>query len=178
MIPVVHRMKSANRSPITIDGAVILRLSGRTADNQLIEAAAIVYISPDTNTFYLSMEVMIQLRIIPKTFPQMGAVMDNQLNVTAVTTSTLLAPCGCLIRTKPPPRYKNLPFAPVVENVSKMKERLLADYASSTFNQCEHQVLPSMDGPELEIHVDPDAKLMNFTTPAPVPLYWQDIVKN
>ena len=170
-------MKSANRSPITIDGAVILRLSGRTADNQLIEAAAIVYISPDASTFYMSMEVMIQLRIIPKTFPQMGAVIDNQMSITAVT-SKLLAPCGCLIRTKPPPRYTNLPFAPVVENVSKMKERLLADYASSTFNQCEHQVLPSMDGPELEIHVDPDAKLMNFTTPAPVPLYWQDIVKN
>ena len=60
LIPVAHKMKSANRSPISIDGAIIAKLSSVTTDNQLIVAAAIVYISPDANTFYLSMEVMIR----------------------------------------------------------------------------------------------------------------------
>ena len=178
LIPVAHKMKSANRSPISIDGAIIAKLSSVTTDNQLIVAAAIVYISPDANTFYLSMEVMIQLKIIHKTFPQVGSAVDSQLDVNAVSTSQRKSPCGCLTRTKPPPRYSELPFAPTLENVPKMKQRLLSDYASSTFNQCEHQMLPSMDGPDLEIHVDPNANLMNFTTPATVPLHWHEKVKN
>ena len=102
LIPVIHKMKSANRSPISIDGAIILRMSGKTADNRVIEAAAIVYISPDATTFYLSMEVMMQLRIINKTFPQVGAVIENQMNITAVASTKTKAPCGCLQRTKPP----------------------------------------------------------------------------
>ena len=180
LIPVSHNMKSANRSPISIDGAILLRLSGRTADNIIIEAAVMVYVSPDANTFYLSMEAMIQLRIVPKTFPQVGAAwIDTQHTISAVSAfrADSTAPCGCLRRTKPPTRYSELPFEPVMENVTKMKERLLTDYASSTFNQCEHQQLPSMEGPELEIHIDPNAKLVNFTTPATVPLYWQASVK-
>ena len=178
LIPVLHTMKSANRSSISIDGAIILRLSGRTADNHELEAAAIVYISPDATTFYLSMEVMMQLRIIPKSFPQVGAALNTRSHVSSVSTLNITAPCGCLKRTKPPPRYKELPYPLVFQNVSKMKERLLTDYASSTFNKCEHQLLPSMDGPELEIHVDPNAKLVNFTTPATVPLHWHEKVKS
>ena len=34
-----------------------------------------------------------------------------------------------------------------------------------------------MEGPELEIHVDENAKLVNFATPATVPLHWQETVK-
>ena len=173
-------MKSANRSPISIDGAILIRLSGRTADNRVIEAAVMVYISPDANTFYLSMEAMIQLQIVPSSFPQVGGVANIQRMVSAVTVSPsdCIAPCGCLTRTKPPPRYSELPFEPLIENVGKMKERLLKDFASSTFNQCEHQKLPSMEGPELDIHINPNAKLVNFTTPATVPLYWQEKVKS
>ena len=175
LIPVVHKMKSANCSPIRIDGAIILRMSGRTPDGSEVEAAAIEYISPDAATFYLSMEVMVQLGIIPKTFPQVGAAVDRHIDITTIVSLDTKAPCGCLLRTKPPPRYSSLPFPPLIENVSKMKERLLKDYASSTFNQCEHQQLPCMAGPELEIHVSDNAKLVNFTTPpATVPLHWQE----
>ena len=71
LIPVVHKMKSANCSPIYIDGAIILRISGVAPDGSwidgsLIEATDTVYISPDAATLYLSMEVMVQLRIIHK----------------------------------------------------------------------------------------------------------------
>ena len=99
LIPVVHKMKSANRSPICIDGAIILRMSGVAPDGSLIEAAAIVYISPDAATFYLSMEVMVQLRIIHETFPQVGAAAEKQINITTVTSLETIAPCGCLHET-------------------------------------------------------------------------------
>ena len=95
LIPVVCNMKSANRSPISIDGAILIRLSGRTADNRVIEAAVMVYISPDANTFYLSMEAMIQLQIVPSSFPQVGGVANIQRMVSAVTVSSsdCVAPC-------------------------------------------------------------------------------------
>ena len=35
-----------------------------------------------------------------------------------------------------------------------------------------------MDGPPLELHVDPNAKFVNFTTPATVALHWQEKVKS
>ena len=152
-------------------------MSGRAPDGSFIEAAAIVYISPDASTFYLSMEVMVQLKIIPKTFPQVGAAVQESTNTVTVASVEAKAPCGCLLRSKPPPRYSKLPYPPLMENVSKMKDRLLKDYASSTFNQCEHQQLPCMAGPDLEIHVDENAQLANFTTPATVPLHWQEKVK-
>ena len=184
LIPVRHMMKSANRTPITIDGAIILRLIGYSADGHHVEAAVIVYISPEAHSFYLSREAMVQLGIIPKTFPQIGAVAvmgesaKNCTNVDAVdATKPLLAECGCLLRSNPPDRPKDLPFDCNNENIDRMKQWLLDHYAGSTFNQCPHQVLPDMEGPPMQLHVDQNAKLVNFTTPASVPLHWKEKVK-
>ena len=69
LIPVRHLMKAANTAPIAIDGAIFIRLSGTTTDDQQIEAAVMAYVSPDANNFYLSREAMIQLQIIDKSFP-------------------------------------------------------------------------------------------------------------
>lgn len=178
LIPVVHRMSSANSSPITIDGAVIVRLVGYTKDNIKIEAAAIVYISPESNNFYLSKEAMVQLKIINRTFPEVGSALNSTSHVMVSSVSDTVADCGCKKRTKSPARPTVLPFEPTLENAEKMKQWLLDYYGSSTFNQCEHQILPDMDGPDLEIHVNADAKFVNFTTPATVPLHWQEKVKN
>lgn len=57
-----------------------------------------------------------------------------------------------------------------------MKKWLLDRYASSTFNTCPHRVLPSMEGPPIEIHIDPSAPPKARHTPAPVPLHWQQSV--
>ena len=61
-------MEAANKAPIRIDGAILVRLSGMNDGGQLIEAAVMVYISPDSKQFYLSKEAMIQLGIIPCRF--------------------------------------------------------------------------------------------------------------
>ena len=51
-------------------------------------------------------------------------------------------------------------------------------YSASTFNQCKHQLLPGMHGPAISLHVDSSATPYSAHTPAPVPLHWQDVVKD
>ena len=70
-----------------------------------------------------------------------------------------------------------LPFSALEENVPKMKAWLLRHFASSTFNQCPHQVLPVMTGPLLEVHLNPNATPRYVSTPSMVPLHWQEKVK-
>ena len=69
------KMKAANKSPICIDGAIFLRLSGTTKNGCEVQAAVMVYISPDAKDFFLSKEAMIQLGIIGADFPQLGAAL-------------------------------------------------------------------------------------------------------
>ena len=184
LIPVRHLMKAANTAPIAIDGAILIRLSGVTNAGDGVEAAVMVYISPDTQNFYLSRESMIQLGIINSNFPQLGATSLNILNaadelaeVTEAEGTTIYADCGCLKRESPPKKPSCLPFPCLIENVDKMKDWLLSRYASSTFNKCPHQKLPTMEGPPIQIHVDPNAAPVTLRKPAPVPLHWQEQVE-
>ena len=180
LIPVCHTMKSANRSQITIDGAIILRLTGYAEDGSEIEAAVMVYISPEARCFYLSKEAMVQLQIIPRSFPRIGGAREcssGQASINAVDIAEPVAACGCLRRMKAPRKPEKLPFLASNENIDKMKLWILKRYASSSFNCCPHQVLPDMKGPPMKIHVNPDAKFVIFTTPAPVPIHWQEKVK-
>ena len=57
-----------------------------------------------------------------------------------------------------------------------MKTWLLERYASSTFNTCPHGALPCMEGPPVEIHIDPSATPKAYHTAATIPLHWQDRV--
>ena len=194
LIQVKHSMKAANTAPITIDGAIFLRLSGETKNGHCCEAAVMVYISPDAKDFYLSKEAMIQLGIISRNFPQIGAANESTVSPIAqpclqeeeVSHSTcqedgsdsVRAECGCLKRDLPPEMPSSLPFPCTSDNKGKMKKWLLDRYASSTFNKCPHQVLPTMEGPPIQIHMRPDAQPIALRKPAPVPLHWQEQVEN
>ena len=182
LIPVRHRMKAANTAPITIDGAILIRLSGVTNGGDNVETAVMAYISPDTDNFYLSRASMVQLGIIDRSFPQLGAAPththeSNAVTEVAETESTVYAECGCLKRESPPEKPAQFPFQCTMENVDKMRDWLLNRYASSAFNKCPHQKLPSMEGPPIEIHVDPNATPVTLRKPAPVPLHWQEQVE-
>ena len=64
----------ANRSPINVAGAIILRLQGRAKDSDKeYSYASMVYVSKDANGFYLSCEAMVDLCIVPSNFPSVGA---------------------------------------------------------------------------------------------------------
>ena len=135
---------------------------------------------------------MIQLGVIAPTFPQIGSVAAHtpqavQVSVHDVDEATELsnpeeddsdvASCGCLRRRLPPGKPIELPFEPTTENVEQMKKWILDKYISSVFNQCPHQLLPNMDGPPISFHVADNARPVKLNTPAPVPLHWQDKVK-
>ena len=186
LIPVHHAMKAANTAPITIDGAVFIRLSGKSRDDREVEAAVVVYISPDARSFFLSREAMVQLGIVSQDFPQLGAALNELPSCHAIGTAEVpdvvpnskFAECGCLRRETPLDKPDSLPFPCLPENKSKMKNWLLNRYASSTFNKCPHQLLPTMEGPPIQIHIDPNVKPIALRKPAPVPLHRQDRVEH
>ena len=80
--------------------------------------------------------------------------------------------CSCPQCGEAPPRP---PFPCTPENNAKMKAWCLYRYGS-TFNTCPHCALPSMEGPLIEIHVNPTAPPKACHTPANIPLHWQQQV--
>ena len=80
-------------------------------------------------------------------------------------------------RELPPSRPACLPFKCCPENNEKMKAWLKHRYSASTFNDCPHQKLNSITGPELKFHLKPDATFSVAHTPSTVPLHIQEGVK-
>ena len=127
---------------------------------------------------------MIQLGIIDADFPQLGAALgcsgpiacqaigNDSVLEHAQMTMNIKAECGCLKRQLPPSiPDDSLPFPTIPENRAKMKQWLLERYATSTCNKCPHQILPTMDGPPIQVHLLSYARPANIGTPAPVSLH-------
>ena len=172
LIPIKRTMRATHMNEIEIYGAVFVRLTGTDSLGRKHTAAIMAYVSPSTDKFYLPREALIQLSVIPKNFPKVGAALESS----AIDAQT--APCGCLLRTLPPGRPKQLPFTACPENIDKMKEWLKERYASSTWNKCTHQVLKGVTGPPLKLHVDPDATPRAVHVPSVVPLHWEKEVED
>ena len=136
-----------------------------------------VYISPDSKRFYLSREAMVQLEIVPKDFPKIGAAIPPAIECSATEDHKTILTCDCPPRLPTPGRPTELPFEACKENVGRMKDWLLQRYANSTFNKCQHHQLPAMEGPPLKFHIDPQAIPIKLHKPAPVPLHWQEQVE-
>ena len=96
LIPVKRTMVAANKEPINISGAILLRVSGKDNLGDTYTAAVMAYVSPDTTKFYLSREALIQLYVIPKNFPRIGAASSEN---SAIASRNGRAKCGCLSRT-------------------------------------------------------------------------------
>lgn len=173
LIPVNMKMHAANNQGINIIGAVILRLLGKDSDNKLVETRQIVYVTDNSDRFFLSREACVALRMISENFPTVGEINGCIPDV----CSGINIDCDCPPRQKPPALLSKIPFPPTEENIPKLTEYLLNHYGSSTFNTCEHQPLPMMEGPPLQLMVDPNASPVARHTPVPVPLHWQDKVK-
>ena len=55
------------------------------------------------------------------------------------------------------------------------RRRYMQDrYKSSTFNTCEHQPLPPMSSPPMQLVGDTTATPVTHHNPVPVPLHWQE----
>ena len=186
LIPVTTRMRAANNSGISILGAVILQLTGTTTPEQHLATRQIAYVTNESDRLFISRETCQDLGIISERFPTIGETHSPQHNHTATTSvgsadETCQQPkpqaCGFPQRQAPPPKPTALPFPITETNRELLQDWLLNYYKSSTFNTCEHQQLPLMDGPPMRLMVDPDAKPVAHHTPIPVPLHWQETVK-
>ena len=185
LTPVRLTLNAANKSAIRIDGAFLGTISGRTPNGTLLTTKSMIYVSRDVRGFYLSYDTMLNLDMLPKSFPGPGCAnieltsggtdgllqsMDNH-RITKETTE-----CDCPQRAPVPPRPAELPFECSPDNNEKMKEWLLEYFKNSTFNNCPHTPLPAMDGPPLEIHLKEDSKPFAHTKAAKIPLHWQQQV--
>ena len=187
-------IRAANKNPINILGALRAVITSKTPNDNIITCPCLVYVSDSVNDFFMSYDTMLDLGIINKNFPVIGAHLDchyssakkpvkeeqqyvRSLNSGCTGGKQGETRCTCPQRTSVPSRPQTLPFAPTPENNSKMRDWLLERYKSSTFNTCPHRPLPCMSGPPVEIHMEDTAKPKTCHTAAPIPLHWQEQVK-
>ena len=176
LIPVNMQMHSAYNHCIPVLGAATLRLSGVDESDSKRTTQQMVYITNDTDKFFLSREA---LCIIPDHFPVIGEV-STPAGCEAVGTDYARShrlDCNCPKRTSPPPLPTTLLFPAIEENVARLKQYLLDCYTSITFNVCEHQPLLMMEGPPMHLMIDPKATPTVYHSSIPVPIHWQDDVK-
>ena len=168
-------LSAANKKRMTVMGCIPVLLSARTIDKQMSEPIHVMlYIVDELQEVFLSREAMEELRIIPETFPLAS---PSRIKGEVNEVDSRFAKCGCLRRTTAPDPPK-LPLNATEQNRSSLREYLLNFYAASTFNTCEHQPLPLMHGPPLELHVDLKARPFAVHTPASVPIHWAEKVKS
>ena len=190
--PVSLSLNAANKSPIKIDGAFFGKLSGKSPTGKTISCRSMIYVSRDVKSLYLSYDTMLDLGILNKNFPQIGMFPSDQQQTSSRNSDTPRMNtgmicgatkddggiCDCPKRTPVPPRPEEFPIPCTPENNSKMKAWLLDRYKSSTFNRCPHQLLPTMLGPPVEIHIKDDAKPIACHKATPIPLHWQKTVES
>ena len=178
LVPVRMSMRAANERDIHILGAIIVKLSCTSEQGKLYNTRQLLYITNATDKVFLSREACIDLRLISKKFPTVGE-QDNTMccedNALHSANSDII--CNCPRRQMPPPMPSSLPYPATEANRKNLESYLLEYYKASTFNVCQHQKLPKMEGPPMRIMIDNDAKPVAHHTPVPVPLHWQDEVK-
>ena len=191
LIPVDLKMHAADNHNIQILGAIILRFSGKNSNGEEKSTRQMVYVTDCTDKLFLSREGCTDLGIIPDNFPTMGkgdpintVTISHQercethtSDPVSVATTTHQEECRCPRRTKPPPPPTSMPHSATETNRELLTQYLLDYYRSSTFNVCEHQTLPMMDGPPMRLLIDTQATPTAHHSPIPVPLHWQDEVK-
>ena len=105
LIPVKQKMYAANRQPINIEGAILVRLSGKDKNGVVVVALVMVYVSRDTKHFYVSKQALIALHVIPSDFPTIGGARDAPgVAACGDDVSETRENCGCPTREDPPPR--------------------------------------------------------------------------
>ena len=188
--PISLSLSAANRSPISIEGAFFAKLATQDPSGKTASCYSMVYVSRSVQSMYLSYESLLNLGLLPRTFPSIN---DDACQLQAPRACPAISamgchdgspaphdahdvPCACPLRQVVPPRPTALPFPCTPANNERMKAWLLDRYGASTFNTCPHRALPCMEGPAVEIHVDPAAPPKACHTPANVPLHWQQKV--
>ena len=198
LIKLQNGVSTANNAGLTLLGGLFSNIMGTTPTGETFNTQQLVYIAEGINTLFLSKSACRDLGIIGEHFPEVGSfrVAQNLLQGLHSLKETQSEAseerenskqckpygpqdslCHCPRRTATP-EPPTLPFKPTEDNLPKLKEFILNYYKSSAFNQCETQPLPLLqDSPPLRLYIDPDAKPVACHKPRPVPLHWQEKVK-
>ena len=174
LLPTALELRAANGIALTVIGVIPILIS--SAHNDELQVRELLYIVKELRSTFISRDALIDLGSIPKTFPLPGTTAEIASMEGMSEDESDVAECGCLRRTVAPDPPV-LDFPATEENRDKMKNLLLKHYASSTFNTCQHQPLPLMHGPPLELHTDPNVKPQTIYTPASVPVHWKEQVE-
>lgn len=185
-------IRAANKNPLNIVGAFKAIVEGKTQSGDCSKCICQIYVSDSVDDFYLSYDSMLDLGIIDRAFPTIGAYNTPTQSVPEKDYPPASLPvgsiqsgcaviasgenCNCPQREAIPLKPTSLPFTPSIENNERMRQWLLDRYKQSTFNTCPHRPLPCMTGPPIEIHVEETAKPRTCHTAAPIPLHWQERV--
>ncbi len=172
LVPTSHGIVGITSSNLDIIGSVMLRIEfGGNTSRQM------VHISRTCRGLYLSELTLMDLKVIPRSFPLPAGTTSQ----TAASTTPCCRDDGsvpCLKRTPTPELPAEIPFAPTRENVPKLEQYLLDIFASSAFNMCTNQPLQGMSGAEMNIVFRKDAARPRPTyTPIPVAHHWKKQVK-
>ena len=190
--PVRLDLTSANSTEISIEGAFFAKIETNFEDKMVTSCYSMIYVSKSVKSMFLSHETLLNLGLLPDGFPS-TVISNKKAHIKGNTRSsinairTLNGGCenfsdndnkqrSCPQRTVVPKRPTTLPFPCTTGNNPRMKEWLINRYKSSTFNTCPHRALPCMEGPSVEIHVEPSAIPKPCHTPANIPLHWQQWV--
>lgn len=182
LFPVTLGLSAANRSPITVAGAFFAKIETTSQLGVSTSCKSMVYVSSSVRAMYLSYDTLLNLGALSNDFPRPESTSANasstpSINIIRQTNDGCNSPgemsCSCPQRMMTPTRPATLPFPCTIANKERMKAWLLDRYSTSTFNTCPHRMLPCMEGPEVEIHIDPSATPKACHTPADVPLHWQ-----
>ena len=179
LLPVNVGLSAANRYPISIEGAFFVRIT-RLPCGADESCHSLVYVSSSVEAMYLSYDLLLNLGILsaiyPSDVPSDACKVSGKpekvntacpINDGCIISNTREdATCSCPQWESTPLRPPALQFPCTAANNERMKKWLLDRYASSTFNTCAHRALPSMEGPPVEIHVDPSVLPKACHTPS------------
>ena len=98
LIPVTMKMHAANNNRMTILGATVLRFSGKSETDEIINTCQIVYITDSCSKIFLGREACVTLGIISSSFQTIGEATNG------IDDSTL---CCCPQRELPPQLARN-----------------------------------------------------------------------
>ena len=117
LIPVVSKMKGANKSDLGVLGAVVMEFSYETPSRSLVWTRQLCYVCEHIDNTYISREALKELGCIDKNFPLPNPELAA---VSRVGDTDPSATCSCPRRTSPPPLPTQIP-SEIGEDVPKLK---------------------------------------------------------
>ena len=135
-----------------------------------------LYICNGIDRLYLSKEACISLSILSQDYPM---PMINSIQDKNETSSNLNPKAKCFEPPKKnqklPMRPKIIPYPPIENNVTKLKQWLVENFADTAFNR--EAPFPVMSGPPAHIHLKDNPIPKAKHNPIPIPLHFKEKVK-